>query len=365
MLTNQQLLEQNKISSSKELFTTSDQAHTKGRNLIISGGLTMDVFRPQIVLNKYSAYERIIVIQLAMAGAVLLIAIFLFSSLSYMKRKVLTPIKQFSESLAQIETSAELGNMNLIELEHANLQFKNLMHQIRKLKIDIYEKELEKQQIMMNYLQLQIRPHFFLNCLNTIYSMAQTQLYEEIMEMSVITSEYFRYIFQNTQEFVPLKYELKHVDDYMKIQKLRYGDGFSYNVHVDDAIGEIRVPPILIQTFIENSLKHSIAFDEPITIKLEATLIPKEDTSHPQIQIKISDTGGGFPEDVLTTLNNSHFLAPVDGHRIGITNAIQRVHLLYEEGAASIGFSNLPNGGACVTILLPADKEVSNECTIS
>ena len=58
---------------------------------------------------------------------------------------------------------------------------------------------------MMNYLQLQIRPHFFLNCLNTIYSMAQTQLYEEIMKMSMITSNYFRYIFQNTQDLVPVK----------------------------------------------------------------------------------------------------------------------------------------------------------------
>lgn len=79
------------------------------------------------------------------------------------------------------------------------------MRQIKKLKIDIYEKELEKQKTMMNYLQLQIRPHFFLNCLNTIYSMAQTQLYEEIMKMSMITSNYFRYIFQNTQDLVPVK----------------------------------------------------------------------------------------------------------------------------------------------------------------
>ena len=63
----------------------------------------------------------------------------------------------------------------------------------------------------MNYLQLQIRPHFFLNCLNTIYSMAQTQLYEEIMKMSMITSNYFRYIFQNTQDLVPVKNELEHI----------------------------------------------------------------------------------------------------------------------------------------------------------
>lgn len=88
-----------------------------------------------------------------------------------MKKHVLTPIKLFLENLPHLDDSAEtisLKDTNLLELEQANSQFKNLMRQIKKLKIDIYEKELEKQKTMMNYLQLQIRPHFFLNCLNTI-----------------------------------------------------------------------------------------------------------------------------------------------------------------------------------------------------
>ena len=168
-----------------------------------------------------------------------------------MKKHVLTPIKLFLENLAHLDDSAETINLkdtNLLELEQANSQFKNLMRQIKKLKIDIYEKELEKQKTMMNYLQLQIRPHFFLNCLNTIYSMAQTQLYEEIMKMSMITSNYFRYIFQNTQDLVPVKNELEHIKNYMEIQKMRYGDTFSYEIHAEEGTENIRIPPILIQT---------------------------------------------------------------------------------------------------------------------
>lgn len=168
----------------------------------------MGAFYPQIILSKFRAYEKIILLQFILALAVLLVAVILFTSIFYMKKHVLTPIKLFLENLAHLDDSAETINLkdtNLLELEQANSQFKNLMRQIKKLKIDIYEKELEKQKTMMNYLQLQIRPHFFLNCLNTIYSMAQTQLYEEIMKMSMITSNYFRYIFQNTQDLVPVK----------------------------------------------------------------------------------------------------------------------------------------------------------------
>ena len=76
--------------------------------------------------------------------------------------------------------------------------------------------------------------------------------------------------------------------------------------------------------------------------------------SHENIQIQVMDTGCGFSEDILQSLNSAIPLEPQNGHRIGITNAIQRLNLLYDQGEAVITFSNLPSGGACVTILLPA-----------
>lgn len=76
------------------------------------------------------------------------------------------------------------------------------------------------------------------------------------------------------------------------------------------------------------------------------------------ILIQITDTGKGFPKDVLERLNSTGLLTPVDGHRIGITNAVKRLKLFYKEGEAAITFSNLPTKGACVTILLPADSHI-------
>lgn len=357
-LTQKDLLSSNKISLEKEPDFTFPKVSVQGSNLIISGALTMGVFHPQIILNKMQVYEKIIVIQFILAGTVLLVAIILFFSMFYMKRKVLIPIKTFSENLSHFDDSTEIMDLKdtkLIELEQANLQFKNLMRQIKKLKIDIYEKELEKQKTLMNYLQLQIRPHFFLNCLNTIYSMAQTQLYEEIMQMSLITSDYFRYIFQNPKDFVPLQEELKHIEDYMKIQKLRYGDGFDYEIFAEKGTEQVLILPILIQTFIENSLKHAATLEQPITIKTEVSWSSSQENEHKNIQIQITDTGTGFPEDILQELNHAQCLEPVGGHRIGITNAIKRLQLFYEENEAAITFSNLTQGGACVMILLPAD----------
>lgn len=357
-LTQNDTIQKRQISFPKEYTSDTPRVSAQGSNLIISGPLTMGVFHPQIVLNKMQAYEQIVLIQFILAGAVLFVAIILFSSMIYMKQKVLAPIKTFSENLSHFNDSTEIMDFKdtqLLELEQANLQFKNLMRQIKKLKIDIYEKELEKQKTFMNYLQLQIRPHFFLNCLNTIYSMAQTQLYEEIMEMSMITSNYFRYIFQNPQDFVLLQEELKHIEDYMKIQKLRYGNGFDYEIFAEKGTEQVRILPILIQTFIENSVKHAVASDEPITVKTDIHWSSSPENPHKNIQIQISDTGSGFPEDVLYELNHAQSLEPVNGHRIGITNAIKRLNLFYEKDTAAITFSNLPQKGACVTILLPVN----------
>lgn len=337
----------------------SASVYSSGQNLVLAGELTMGVFCPHIILKKRIANERILVLQFLISGTVLLIAGILFCSIFYMKRRILKPLKEFSENLARLDHTTDFINLQdskIIELENANLQFKKLMNQIKSLKIRIYEKELEKQNIYMDYLQLQIRPHFFLNCLNTIYSMAQTQLYEEIMELSVIISDYFRYIFKNRQQFVTVQSELEHVENYMKIQKLRYADRFTYEIYAEEGTGQVQILPILIQTFIENSIRYSAMLEDTIHIRIEVCWAQAGANTCGNIHIQITDNGPGFPADILAALNDTQSLEPLNGRRIGITNAVKRLWLFYSEGDAAITFSNLPAKGACVTILLLADE---------
>lgn len=355
-LTNEKELKERNIEFSPA--ASGSDVYTSHWNLVLNGGLTMGAFCPHIILDQMTAYERVLVLQLLITATVLLIAIGLFGFVFYMKRKVLNPIKTFSANLSLYgdREMIDLEDSSLIELEQANLQFRNLMDQIRRLKIDIYENELEKQRIQMNYMQLQIRPHFFLNCLNSIYSMAQTQLYKEIMQLSIIISDYFRYIFKNTGDFVPVHSELCHIENYMKIQKLRYGERLSYEIYAEEGTENVKILPILLQTFIENAIRYSAVLDEKMYIRTDISWAQADADARKNIQIQITDNGTGFPKEVLDALNNYQFLEPLDGHRIGITNAIQRLRLFYKDGEAAVAFSNLLAGGACVTILLPADK---------
>ena len=94
------------------------------------------------------------------SGAVILI---------YLKRNILQPVQRFTRKLEQYDSgeyALHLTEESLLELERIDDKFKNMIHQIRRLKITLYEQELEKQKVEMDFLKLQIRPHFYLNCLN-------------------------------------------------------------------------------------------------------------------------------------------------------------------------------------------------------
>ena len=85
---------------------------------------------------------------------------------------------------------------------------------------------------------------------------------------------------------------------------MRYGDTFSYEIHAEEGTENIRIPPILIQTFIENAIKHSNTFDEPIIIRTDIAWMTAGGNSHENIQIQVMDTGCGFSEDILQSLNS-------------------------------------------------------------
>ena len=157
--------------------------------------------------------------------------------------------------------------------------------------------------------------------------MAQTQLYEEIMEMSMVTSQYFRYIFRNTQDLVPLEKRTAacgtlYADSEAALRRLLFLSG-----PCEEGTGAVQIPPILIQTFIENSIKHAGILDDGFCIRTDVSWAPSKENEHGNIQIQISDSGEGFPPDVLELLNTSTPLQQINGHRIGITNAIQRLQL--------------------------------------
>ncbi|WNS44212.1 histidine kinase [Paenibacillus sp. MMS20-IR301] len=302
---------------------------------------------------KFGAFEKIMIAQLLIMLLFFIVTSTLCAVMLFFNRRILGPIQSFSENLAHLSEDgqpADFKSSKIIELEQANAQFKDLVDQIRNIKIAMYEQELEKQSIQLDFMKQQIKPHFFLNCLTSIYSMAQIQMYEEIEQMAMSTSKYFRYIFQGSEDFVLLAGEIEHVRIYLDIQKSRYRDAFVYEIEQDALTRDMMIPPLVLQTFIENSVKYAVSRTDEIRIRLTVNRRIME--GEVMNVIEISDTGPGFPYEVLDKLNQGEPLDQSKGTHIGIMNTLKRLEYLYLRRAA-VSFSNAAEGGACITLCLP------------
>ena len=200
--------------------------------------------------------------------------------------------------------------------------------------------------MQLEYLQLQIKPHFFLNCMTSIHSMAQLHLDEEIQRMAAATAEYFRYIFQSGQACVPLSGELAHARNYLEIQKMRYGEALRYDIRAEDGARDVLIPPLTLQTFLENTIKHAMSLDEGLRITIRAR------REGDFARLEIADTGRGFPPEVLAALQSGALFGE-DGQHIGIRNTLSRLEILCG-GRASVQFRNAPEGGAQIILRIPA-----------
>lgn len=339
--------------SQVELLQTQKWNRLFSSYLLFKESETSLPFSLHVSTDHFSAFKKVVIAQIALVLATALISVILFIILKYIKNNVISPVQLFSKNLSAINQnneSIDFESSSIKELEQAGIQFKELINEIKKLKIHVYEKEFEKRQIQMDFLKMQIKPHFYLNCLTTIYSMAQMEMYKEIKEMTLATSKYFRYLFQTNQNFVLLQKELNHINDYLDIQKLLHDHAFQFNSVIEPGTEKAKIPPFALQTFIENTVKYSVSLDEQIDISLRIEQVEAENKNW--INITISDSGPGFPSDVLNSLQNNILLSNKQGNHIGINNVIQRLQLLYGEDY-SIDFFNASEGGAVIVLVLP------------
>ena len=247
----------------------------------------------------------------------------------------------------------EVGDGNLdLKLEHESIvaeydsmikSFQSMVTQVRDLKIENYEKELSAQKSYLQCLQLQINPHFYLNALNIIYSLAEMQDYKMIQEMTMSLVDYSRYMFRSPDKMVTVSEEIEHVDTYMKIQNLRFADRIKYQVNISSEIEDAMIPPFVIQSFVENSVKYAINLEKQNVLSIQGKLEEIEEELY--VELEIRDNGMGYEPEVLAVMNETK---PADERfNIGIRNVRQRLEFLFGDRAKMI----LKNDNGAVVIL--------------
>lgn len=169
-------------------------------------------------------------------------------------------------------------------------------------------------------LQSQINPHFLFNVLNTMTSLIRTNP-EKAREVTIDLSNYLRYNLDNNVKSVELIKELNQIDNYIKIEKARFGDKLNIVYDVDESLYNFQIPSLIIQPLVENSIKHGILKKrENGYVKVIVKKIDKD------IEVIIEDDGVGIEQTVIDNLDKQI------QENIGLKNVHQRLKLLYGEG---------------------------------
>lgn len=170
----------------------------------------------------------------------------------------------------------------------------------------------EKTETELKYLKGQINPHFLFNTLNNIYSLAMKGS-DQTSEAILRLSKMMRFVlYEAGNSYIPLKDELGLIQDYIKLERLRYTDrlGIQYSEHVDDPTQQIA--PLLLIHFVENAFKHGVSETRA------------ESFVHVSIRLAEKDLS-------LEIVNSKGDNTKRNGISIGMDNIRKQLNILYPE----------------------------------
>jgi len=236
-----------------------------------------------------------------------------------------------------------------------------LENRLNKQKMKNIEKErLLKESQLLN-LQMQMDPHFLFNTLNTVSRTAMFENASETQKLIIAISKIMRYNLDHKGKLVDLQKEIEVLKAYLTIQQTRFKEQMDFNVITEGDISGIKIPPMILQPLVENSIIHGLS-----DIDTDGEVIIEIIRAEDELKIKIKDNGSGIKEDKLKKLFNdnedSDSIKDEDKEKeregLGILNVKKRLELHYGKNLLSI--KSKLNHGTEVNINIPLMEGESN-----
>jgi two-component system, LytTR family, sensor kinase len=216
-------------------------------------------------------------------------------------------------------------------------------------RLEMLLREEERQLIhaRLSTLRSQINPHFLFNTLNSISALIRTDA-DKAREMTRQLASIFRKSLDDSSDTHSLREEIAFIDDYLSIERVRFGDERLIVIKdVDPSANDAQVPIMILQPLVENAIKHGIArrVDGGI-LRIGAKSAGKG------IEIEIENDGPPFEGERLEDLTS---------RGMGLRNVIERIKI-YSCGAGRFAIVPRPDGGAVARLYFPADSRMVDSC---
>ncbi len=242
----------------------------------------------------------------------------------FITRYITHPIQRLAGAMKSVNTGW-LRRVSLPlahdEIGYLKDSYNDMLVEINKLIHELIEKEKSVQQAELDVLQEQIKPHFLYNTLDTIAYLALTQPSEQVYEAIDTLGKFYRKFLSRGSRAITIKDEVGIVKDYLTLQRLRYGDIVDDVYEVDAALENIRVPKLILQPLVENSLYHGVRLKgEKCIIKIQVF------EENKNIHLVIFDSGVG-----MSTQRIAQIMEDSNQKSFGFKGTMERIQYFYNQ----------------------------------
>lgn len=258
---------------------------------------------------------------------IMIIVIFvlaMFYLLNYtVKHYITKPIEKLACSMDEVKkgrfhrVSIQLADDEIGQLRDS---YNKMLIELNRLVEELLDKEKVIQKAELDILQEQIKPHFLYNTIDMIGNLALEERAEGVYDALETLGDFYRKFLNKGSREVTLQEEVEIVKDYLKLQKLRYGDIFEDAYEIAEGLDDVTVPKLILQPLVENSLYHGIREKgEKGKIWIKVTECGEN------ITISVYDTGVGMPSETIYKIMDSQ-----EFRSFGVKGTMERIRYYYD-----------------------------------
>lgn len=274
----------------------------------------------------------------------------------YLDRKFLKPLTTLSEIMQySAEEEFKLPQRDCLREDEVGTLYRGyekMMKEIHMLIQEKYVSEIKYLNSKLQSLMSQINAHFIFNTLENISSLAYLEENVQIATMSKSLGDMLRYSIDYEKDEEKLKTEILHIEQYIKIQEIRFGNHIFLEKKIEKGLEETKVLKFMLQPIVENSIEHGLAgIDLPWIIRLSAY------KDRGGVTVTVCDNGIGMSEAVVENVRKKiHAYDELSSDSryvsIGLSNIHKRIQLLYHD-PYGLDIENAEGRGVKILIHLP------------
>jgi two-component system sensor histidine kinase YesM len=275
----------------------------------------------------------------------------------FLASRIAKPIRRLEQTMHRVE-AGQLGitvpitaQYEIAALEEA---FNLMSERIHDLLIQTHREQEAKRKSELRVLQAQINPHFLYNTLDSVVWMAEGGRQKDVVTMVSALAKLFRRALSGGRDLISIADEIEHVQNYLIIQKIRYGERFDYCFDIAPEVNQVQTPKLLLQPLVENAIYHGIKhMENEGKINIRGYAIADE------LILEVEDNGVGIPPERLINWRQSPSSSKSS---FGLTNIEERIQLYFGE-QYGLTIESEPDVGTKVKVRLPLKiiSELNNE----